>query len=388
MPLNQRWRKVLRIIAIATGIFVFAAFTFLQIQQHILRWRAEQLLSDIRELQLGKSTWADAQKIMTRWGAWGHYDGSCTQERCSYKIALNGFDCETCTYRFLEIVTALATRDASINADIEVINGAIWGKDFALRVLVFENVFHLFDIEGGYILTASARTVWRTADFNRYYSMDHPDYVVHHPGGCEGCVSVYSRFTPFVAPDQARDLMDFNLACLTRLLQCKGRSDIMPRVGRQVKSEEQQLEVLRATNPGYTYQNPSPELLGRDRANIVIAEVISTRAEQDPIGPTPLTSFRLDQRLKRAIFWEPLHLEEAYAKRKLTSGGKDNEGAVILPGRKVILAFDTPYRISRQHPMDLGDYEVLPLTEENLAAICKGIALDIFPESTAPSVFP
>ena len=71
------------VLALVAGLAVFV-----QIQQRILRWRAERLLADIRELQSHKSTWADAQKIMTRWGAWGSYEGSCTAEKCEYRIII------------------------------------------------------------------------------------------------------------------------------------------------------------------------------------------------------------------------------------------------------------------------------------------------------------
>ena len=352
---------------------------FVQIQQRILRWRAERLLGDIRALRLGKSSWADAQKIMTRWGAWGHYDGSCTQARCSYKITLRSFECALCVYRPVQILVSLATRDAYIEADLEVINGIIWGKDFAVQVDVFGNILKG---DNGYGLIASARTVWRTASFHGYDFANHPDYVVVR-GNCEGCESVHSKFTPFVDPSIARDLLDFNLDCVTRLFECRDRVDIMPWVWRQVEAEEQQREAAREANPeSHRPRSPSPEFLGRDRANIVIAEVVSTRTEESSSESATYATLRLDQRLKHAAFWDAQRVEEAYSSPEITSVARGDQSKLIAPGRKVILAFDSPYQISDQHMIDLGDYEALPLTNENLAAIRKGMLLDIFP---APS---
>ena len=75
-----------------TAVTVFAVLAllaaFVQLEQHLLRWRAERLLADIRQIQMGKSTWADAQRFMTKWGTWGHYEGSCTAEKCDYSIAM------------------------------------------------------------------------------------------------------------------------------------------------------------------------------------------------------------------------------------------------------------------------------------------------------------
>jgi hypothetical protein len=377
MAPTARWRRILRIAAFTVGVLLLGTVALVRMQQQILRWRAERLLSDIRGLQMGKSTWAEAQKIMTRWGAWGRYDGSCTQEKCSYKITLQSIECPLCVYRPVQILVSLGTRDAWIEANFEVIDGIVWGKDFAVVLSVADGVFRH---DWGYGLLASAHTVWRTAEFNRYVSLDHPDYIVGRPGACESCEKVYSRFTPFVDPSTAQNLMDFNLDCVTRFFQCRDQIDIMPRVWRQVQAEKTQLVAARNALQGPYYPpTPPPEFLGRDRANIVIAEVVSTRSEARPDGHVLYATFRLDQRLKRAAFWSPEQLEEEYSREELTSVGKNDKSRLITSGRKVILAFDTPSEIALQHMIDLGDYEVLPLTEENLAAIRKGMRLDIFP---------
>jgi hypothetical protein len=79
---------MLRVTSVVVLALVAGLAIFVQIQQHILRWRAERLLADMRELQSHKSTWADAQKIMTRWGAWGSYEGSCTGKHCEYRVVI------------------------------------------------------------------------------------------------------------------------------------------------------------------------------------------------------------------------------------------------------------------------------------------------------------
>ena len=45
-------------------------------------------MADMHQIRLYHSTWADAQKLMDRWGAWGHYDGSCTATECRYAIEI------------------------------------------------------------------------------------------------------------------------------------------------------------------------------------------------------------------------------------------------------------------------------------------------------------
>src|ERR1700722_20692162 len=57
-----------------------------QISQRITRRRAEHLLSDLRGLQLERSSWSDAQALMQHWGRWGHYEGICDASHCDYEI--------------------------------------------------------------------------------------------------------------------------------------------------------------------------------------------------------------------------------------------------------------------------------------------------------------
>jgi hypothetical protein len=57
-----------------------------QIGQRITRRRAEHLLSDLRGLQLEKSSWSDAQALMQHWGRWGRYEGTCDAAHCDYWI--------------------------------------------------------------------------------------------------------------------------------------------------------------------------------------------------------------------------------------------------------------------------------------------------------------
>ena len=78
----RKW--AVRFVLFAGGLvfsLVLVAFLAVQIQLIMSRWRAERLMADMHQIRLYQSTWADAQRLMHRWGAWGHYDGSCTAAR-------------------------------------------------------------------------------------------------------------------------------------------------------------------------------------------------------------------------------------------------------------------------------------------------------------------
>jgi hypothetical protein len=88
MATHARWGRWIRIACIAIIAPIDCLIAVVRIQQYVLRWRAERLLADIREIQMGKSTWADAQRLMHRWGKWGWYEGSCDAKSCDYVIAI------------------------------------------------------------------------------------------------------------------------------------------------------------------------------------------------------------------------------------------------------------------------------------------------------------
>jgi hypothetical protein len=89
----RKW--AVRFVLFAGGLvlsLVLIAFLSVQMQQRTLRWRAERLSRDMHQIRLYQSTWADAQRLMHRWGAWGYYDGSCMAASCKYEIELDSVD--------------------------------------------------------------------------------------------------------------------------------------------------------------------------------------------------------------------------------------------------------------------------------------------------------
>src|ERR1700737_333383 len=71
---------------LAVLILLGAASLWAQGLQWLLRQRAEKLLTDIRSLKGNRSSWADAQKLMSKWCRWGEYRGVCTAQDCKYII--------------------------------------------------------------------------------------------------------------------------------------------------------------------------------------------------------------------------------------------------------------------------------------------------------------
>ena len=237
----KKWiLRTLRVAGLAALAVVLLTFVAVQFQQRLLRWRAERLMADMHQIHLYQSTWADAQRLMYKWGAWGHYDGSCTAAECRYEISLTDI-----SYRKLgrlmrhggfRVYSLFGGRATRLSVSFTVHDGTIWRETAGIsvtaspRVLSAEDEFPLTLI----VETKSRQRLRRTEDDWWIMGPDeqlaeHPYYKVGRPGGCEiNCeeaVVTYSTRTPPVEIDR---LMSFNLSCLTRLSSCMDLEQILP----------------------------------------------------------------------------------------------------------------------------------------------------------------
>ena len=79
------------LIALTALIFVAGLSVYLRIEQYKFRRQAEQLLSDVRELELKKASAAEVKVVLTKWGfrEWGRGPGQpCTEDECMYRLEL------------------------------------------------------------------------------------------------------------------------------------------------------------------------------------------------------------------------------------------------------------------------------------------------------------
>ena len=166
----KKWiLRILRVAGLAALAVVLLAFAAVQFQQWLLRWRAERLMADMHQIRLYQSTWADAQRLMHRWGAWGHYDGSCTAAECRYEIDLTnacwpsqqeertgicaGSPRNRATY---ETYSLLGGRWALIHSAFIVQDGTIWRTITWVNIAVAPKLLDGDDL--GYALMAGAKS--------------------------------------------------------------------------------------------------------------------------------------------------------------------------------------------------------------------------------------
>jgi hypothetical protein len=374
---SSRLRRGLMYALLALLLASAVVATFIPIQQQILRRRAERLLADIRNLELRRSTWTDAQEIFNHWGAWGHYDGTCTQQSCSYLIEFGDFanTHPHLAQRLLFFERAyrlLGGRRSLIKAGLGVQNGVIWSKGFSLFVEVPpERPPNNYE----YTLIGSAWSASRLRSI-RTSLIDHPNYLVSTPAGCTGCLAVLADFSPYADTADVERLMQFNLSCLTKRHPCREKAEIMPTAWTQYLKDTDAYNVRAATMAlgcsGYPLK-----VLGRDTTNAAVVEVVASRMEGGTEDAFQVSRVRLVKKLKGASFWDVGTVRDVRVFAGAVNRTPHSEPRDVMPSTRFIFLFSHRHWGGPTGPVVwLDSCGAMPMTEQNLDEVQSGIGED------------
>jgi hypothetical protein len=347
---------------------VLVAFLSVQIQQRILRWRAERLLVDMHQIRLYQSTWADAQRMMHRWGAWGHYDGSCTAASCKYEIEMDSIARYTpraprhawldwlLMHDKFNLYQWFGGRGSAFLASFTVHDGTIWRESTAMgvslprrrmhrdtgvdKILVFDDFDKDLSIGAG-----SYQRLHRTLEgFGVFMGSDdelaqHPYYKVGRPGGCmincQRGVVYYSTHTP---PAEIERLTSYDFSCFTRFNPCAEIEDLLPAAKEWHLYKEDQLN-----------QSSLPEIrcdipvwaLARDARYVLAVEPLSTKIVkgQEDYGEyyREVAKVRVVSSLKEPAPWLPGAIVGAHLLYWLNDASPSSEDEHLVPGRRYIV---------------------------------------------------
>jgi len=367
---------------LATAIFCAAAFV--QFQQNLLRWRAERLLTDIHSIQMGKSNWQDAQRLMTRWGRWGDWQGECSARRCDYQIVMEDAFHVIPIYQVSNPETRkegnqrfpflhrpyywLGGRFAWVDARIQVRNGIIWTKTFDLGVHETSNI--PFENEDDYALSGSG---WAYTNYKNNGLLPGREYDVIHPP-CTGCKSLDVEYTPFADPAMVNRLLDFRLSCLTSIFKCREPSELMPSAWEAYNN----MEKDNATHPTMNERDDGAfiEKEATDTRYAAFATVVSIQPAFKDRKPALKMTFRITQSLKGSA---PTGLEFSMTYFRMPPTvelvGGTHFGDLKI-GARTIALFE--FRPDQPEPDAVlnGQYYVIPYSDRVLAAVQRGIARD------------
>jgi hypothetical protein len=398
--------RVLRAAAVTAVVIVLVALAFVQVQQRVLRHRAERLLADFQAIRLKQSNWADAEVLMKRWGAWGHYQGICEAEECTYFITLEdkGSIINSKLHDYMEarlpqsysgitfsrIYRVLGGRYARMRMGFLVENGLVQRDSVGMAIGVPQDDFWCeFNCAGGDGLLLSARasqslkSLWPSGPWiagDDEQLTEHPNYKEGRPSGCEGCMAARVTFTPYATQAEITTLTSYNLSCLTRHFPpCRTLPDVLSiaRGWRLYPTVEGVPEFPRPSGPPKPCDIPV-SVLGRDATSVLEIEVVSIGSQKEPpdsLYPSGRTTetdkVQILSKLKGAKDL-PLNKTLDAAPYAFDVNYPEKAAEHLLTGKRLLVLLDSEDR--PETLLDIPRCGVFPDTSEVRAELAKGFA--------------
>jgi hypothetical protein len=369
----QGLRRVALCALIVTLAIAFLTSAFMSFEQELMRYRAERLLADFHQIKLHQSNWADAQRLMYQWGAWGHYDGQCNAQNCRYQIAIDypAIQAQIKVFQLLDsfkmgwLYYVLGGRYARMYFAFIVQDGTIWRTDLSAIVEMPVNLFHDEWYGGALMAGAKSRSaLHRVATGGWVLGNDeqlaqHPYYKAGRPGGCTGCMASEVTYAEQTPQDEIRRLTSLDLSCITSILGCSHVEDLMPAAREWHLYEEFE-------DPPPNSQPPPPSdpcaipvwVLGREATEALSVEVIPSSShvaqEKPPNRDAPEGNLRIVDFLKGPSPWPPGTVIAGKSIFVDLGSNSSNFRQQLPPGKRYILL--TKYE---EHP-SLQEVDLLP----------------------------
>jgi hypothetical protein len=412
---NMTFRKwAVRFVLFIGGVVlsvVLLAFLAVQTQQRMLRWRAERLLADMHQIRLYQSTWADAQRLMHRWGAWGHYDGSCTAASCKYDIEMVCIPCynpRVPRHAWLDwlmmhdrfnLFEWFGGRGSGFYAAFTVHNGTIWRESTGISINVparrmrKENDFE-WSLSVG---AGSYQRLHRTLE-NPFLWMggaeglaQHPYYKVGRPSGCKILCQIvdvyYSTHTP---PAEIERLTSYNFSCFTRFNPCMHIADLLP-AAKEWHLYDSEFESgptvpFPKERPLTEYSGPKPITcsnipvwaMARDARYVLAVEALSEKIVEQGEYHREVAKVRVVSSLKEPVPWLPgaiVNTDHIYWSK---AASPSSENQHMVPGRRyIVFAIGNDERtqlVTKDSPLSFERCGVREDTPETRRDLEKGFA--------------
>jgi hypothetical protein len=290
--MGRKLVRLLKWVAVLVCIAVVSLATAIRADQFFLRYRAERLQSDIRALELRKSTYADGRRLEDRWLDESK-EGVCRPSWCDLQIFLGNV-----AYRHVEfflkhpkvfaIYRRLGGRAAGADAFIHIRDNLLWGKGISLGIDTWSA-----EADGRHVQYQLMGSIGTDNHFP-WVSARHPEYQITGSNICTGCKFGSVQFTPFADPQDVLRLTDLNFACITRSKQCTEQADILPTAWKEVRPEVAEP----AQNSWYGMWRCTPaaiRVVSRQTHHVDLVKVV----QLDLKGPMPSMTVR---RLSRVPF--------------------------------------------------------------------------------------
>jgi len=180
-----------------------------------------------------------------------------------------------------------------------------------------------------------------------------------------------AAFTPFADEGTVSGFLKFNLDCITRTKECRSVSELMPAAASIPKAGER--EANKPANENYLKDLPL-WVAARDAEYVAVADAIGVarHSRTDRRG----LSFQLRKLLKgdaQISMPSSVYMVKTENAKERCSVSND-VARNFRNGMKVLIVFDEPLNEDSTPESDTSACVVFPLTDENLAAVQRGIS--------------
>jgi hypothetical protein len=222
--LLQRSRQLL----LAVLFILCVAWLFGEGAQWLLRSRAEKLLSDIRALQVDRSTFSDAQQLMQKWSQWATPKPGCSADDCTVQISLIQtlppiLVAEPGAHNWLpSLADHIGLRSVAARSGFIVEHGVVTSKYFGEQTTLPVRDLDSPDGFTHYLSVSSAET----SHFREIVAdskLTHPNRMAQH---LKNYLQI--TFSPDEDPSEQSALMDFRFSCFTQFRPCETEAEILP----------------------------------------------------------------------------------------------------------------------------------------------------------------
>jgi hypothetical protein len=268
---------------------------------------------------------------------------------------------------------ALGGRVGGVTANVDVLDGIVWGKEFAMMLEVPELKLD-FLRQSPHTILVDAQSV-SAFPVRRAYSLHDNEIKVWAPGGCEiDCEALYLEFTPYAEPQNLDRLLQFDLSCITRFRPCRNRAEAMPAAWNEMMASNSDEGWERIENCELPLQ-----VLGRDSQRILLVQLLAKPQRMED-GYFDL-KLRLLRHLKNSDPWEVNSKQEVSIGNRNIAGTPRKSVNDLKPGDQYILLFEDfwgktvgPFRELKSVSVDRCG--LISATAENLTAVQAGIERD------------
>jgi len=205
------------------------------------------------------------------------------------------------------------------------------------------------------------------------FSVDNPEMSLLVEDDREGH-DAEVQFTPFADVNTVNALLDFNLGCLTRWDECRTAAELVPsaaslyNAGLRKMNEGEDVDALKGL-PLW--------IAARDAEYVVIAEVLHKPSRNPPYKHSTKTSFRIKKLLKGESDMPSRSFYMAKTVGSVETCPVSPADARGLPsGAEVLLVFSGQINEESTSEAELSPCVVVSMTDQNLAAVERGIARD------------